>query len=272
MQDNNIVGEESAELPMIVWLRGDEDYFTEFSLTAEDAMSEIGIKRSRLTQISGRELRVGKVRVDRYLKPVYRKADISAYMNHIRAPVAHVKSSKIADEAIQGLQSAALELKDLKTELANVTGRVVARKVTPELRQLQKQQQSWMELFDKISRFLMKQVRSVRQSQELLRSDLDELKGSLEKIASEMDLFNGQLVEISGWTRSLHRQSVTLDRVAEVEAEIQELRKLLERRLQLDNEKNEVGLFIHAASKPASIDVLAARFKATSYRPYHSVL
>src|SRR5690606_18828586 len=58
------------ELPMIVWLRGDEEIASEFTVDAEAAMEFLGIKRSRLTQISGRELRVGRMRIDRYIRPV----------------------------------------------------------------------------------------------------------------------------------------------------------------------------------------------------------
>jgi hypothetical protein len=64
--------DESAtnDFPMIVWLRGDEPWFSQFDMDAEAVMSALGIKRSRLTQISGKELRVGRVRMDRYIRPV----------------------------------------------------------------------------------------------------------------------------------------------------------------------------------------------------------
>src|SRR5438045_3561626 len=50
-------------LPMLVWLRGDESYCGDFCLDADQVMVRLGIKRSRLTQISGRELRVGRMRM-----------------------------------------------------------------------------------------------------------------------------------------------------------------------------------------------------------------
>ena len=86
-------------LPMVVWLRGDEEDFT---LSAEDVMAALDIKRSRLTQISGRELRVGRRRVDRYLKPFYRPADVYSYQESTRAAVTRQRSaaavSSVADD------------------------------------------------------------------------------------------------------------------------------------------------------------------------------
>ena len=86
-------------LPMIVWLSGDEEDFT---LSAEDVMAALDIKRSRLTQISGRELRVGRRRVDRYLKPFYRPADVYSYQESTRAALTRQRSaaavSSVADD------------------------------------------------------------------------------------------------------------------------------------------------------------------------------
>jgi hypothetical protein len=92
-------------LPMIVWLRGDESWFESFSVDADSAMVELGIRRSRLTQISGRELRVGKKRVDRYIRPVFRPQDIEAYKSMTRATISHLKSSRVIDEAMAKLEN-----------------------------------------------------------------------------------------------------------------------------------------------------------------------
>lgn len=85
------------DFPLIVWLRGDEPWFTQFDMDADATMATLGIKRSRLTQIAGRDLRVGRVRVDRYIRPVFRSIDVAAYLNQTRATASHQKSS----EAIQ---------------------------------------------------------------------------------------------------------------------------------------------------------------------------
>ncbi len=92
-------------LPAVVWLRGDEPYFSDFSIDADQAMILLGIKRSRLTQLSGKELRVGRVKVDRFIRPVYRKIDIDEYLQATRASISHAKSSHIVNEAAEKLNA-----------------------------------------------------------------------------------------------------------------------------------------------------------------------
>lgn len=87
-----------TSLPMVVWLRGDEDFVEEFTLDAEAAMEQLGIKRTRLTQISGRQLRVGRMRQGRYIKPLYRPEDVAAYLKSARAPMSHLKAAKTIEE------------------------------------------------------------------------------------------------------------------------------------------------------------------------------
>lgn len=103
-------------LPLVVWLRGDEPYFEQFSYDADQAMAELSIKRSRLTQISGKELRVGRVRMGRYIKPVFRPVDIEDYKDWTRPTATHRKSSTLIDEAIGVLKSKA---EDYQSTLEN---------------------------------------------------------------------------------------------------------------------------------------------------------
>ena len=97
---------DSAEtaLPMCVWLRGDGDA-DDFVMTAEEVMAELNIKRSRLTQISGRELRVGRKRVDRYIKPFYRQADVLAYRTWTRASATKQKNAELVDRAASDIEN-----------------------------------------------------------------------------------------------------------------------------------------------------------------------
>ena len=99
-------------LPMILNFRGDEPLASDFSISAEKAMDLLGIKRSRLNQISGRELRVAKMRVDGYVRPIYRLADVTEYLSWSRAPVTHKRSSEAIDDAVSRLESQAQELKE----------------------------------------------------------------------------------------------------------------------------------------------------------------
>ena len=99
MESSSEQVQNGGALPMVVWLRGEEE---EFTLSAEDVMAALDIKRSRLTQISGRELRVGRRRVDRYLKPFYRPADVYSYQESTRAALTRQRSaaavSSVADD------------------------------------------------------------------------------------------------------------------------------------------------------------------------------
>lgn len=99
-------------LPMIVWLRGDEPWCGDFTLEAEDVMQRLSIKRSRLTQISGRELRVGRIRRGRYVSPVYRSIDVDEYLEWTRATATHLKASSVLQEAVAQLEDSSERLAD----------------------------------------------------------------------------------------------------------------------------------------------------------------
>lgn len=115
-------------LPMTVQLRGYEDYFEEFSWDAKKVMEVLGIKRSRLNQISGEELRVGRARIDRYLRPIYRPEDVKDYLAWTKPTASHKRSTSIIDEARQKLDETSGELKEkligsqeaLKEELSSL--------------------------------------------------------------------------------------------------------------------------------------------------------
>ena len=90
-------------MPMCVWLRGDEDS-NDFTMTAEEVMVELNIKRSRLTQISGKELRVGRKRVERYVKPFYRHIDVLTYKEWTRASATRQRSAEIIEKAADDIE------------------------------------------------------------------------------------------------------------------------------------------------------------------------
>lgn len=106
------------EFPMIVWLRGDEPWYSEFDMDADAAMEALSIKRSRLTQIAGKELRVGRVRVDRYIRPVFRSRDIEQYLNQTRATASHQKSSDVLNSAA-GLLCQQVDRMEARLEVIN---------------------------------------------------------------------------------------------------------------------------------------------------------
>ncbi|MCB9229341.1 MAG: hypothetical protein H6618_06995 [Deltaproteobacteria bacterium] len=98
------------ELPMSISLMGHEPYYSEFSMDAEMVMQQLGIKRSRLRQISGNELRVGRKRVEHHIRPFYRPDDVESYLSWTRRTASHQKSS-------EALRSAAKELSEMKEDL-----------------------------------------------------------------------------------------------------------------------------------------------------------
>lgn len=142
-----------AELPQVVWLRGDEDYCTEFCLEADAVMAMLDIKRSRLTQISGRELRVGRIRRGRYVSPVYRPCDVQEYRAWARATATRLKQQETIAEAVGQLEDIGRELKvkadlaieasheQLENKVRAVLGQEFRQGMMPLLQELMAQQQ-----------------------------------------------------------------------------------------------------------------------------------
>ena len=100
----------AQELPMQVWIRGDEPYAGQFTMDADEVMDILGIKRSRLTQISGRELRVGRARRNKHVRPVYRPEDVHRYRDWSRATATAAKSSSAIELAATKLDAVAAAL------------------------------------------------------------------------------------------------------------------------------------------------------------------
>ena len=115
-----------GDLPMVVWLRGDEPHVGDFSLDVDEVMRRLGIKRTRLTQISGRELRVARIRRGRYIAPVYRPIDVEAYAAWTRPTASHLKSSQALEDAAERVFEGVEHL--LSTELGQLRRDVVAER------------------------------------------------------------------------------------------------------------------------------------------------
>lgn len=128
-QDENLEHDDETDLPLTVWLRGDESYVSEFELDADRVMELLGIKRSRLTQISGKELRVGRIRRGRYVAPVYRQEDVDMYRSWTRATASHVKSSSLLHEAAAALKDESSRVADALDAAASETKDAVQQAV-----------------------------------------------------------------------------------------------------------------------------------------------
>jgi hypothetical protein len=123
----------STDLPFVVFLRGDEDFFEEFSWDADKVMAALNIRRSRLNQISGKELRVGKKKVDRYIRPVYRPCDVYGYLEWTRPTASHQRSSKIMDAARQKLEDHSEKLKTTLESYDQRLHKSIVASLVPEL-------------------------------------------------------------------------------------------------------------------------------------------
>ena len=120
---------ELESMPMLIWLRGDEPICSEFTMDADTVMVELGIKRSRLTQIAGKELRVGRMRVGRYTRPVFRPSDVLAYKGWVRASASHLKSSRAIEDAAAKLEQETSTLADKVKDAASAELEILTEKM-----------------------------------------------------------------------------------------------------------------------------------------------
>jgi hypothetical protein len=118
------------DLPLIVWLKGDESFAGDFCIDADQAMKILGIKRSRLTQISGKELRVGRMRQGRYIRPVYRQSDLNDYLEWTRPTATHIKSSDVLMQAATELRSGTKEVVDQLADQMRLSSTEIQETIT----------------------------------------------------------------------------------------------------------------------------------------------
>ena len=218
IENSIIVGASSAEvsseeLPMIVQLRGDEPYAESFCRDADYVMKELGIKRSRLTQISGKDLRVGRIRVDRYTRPMYRDEDIEVYKSWTRSPATHKNSSQMIDNAVARLEQKSSEFaQGLKDVIADVESSV-ANDLKDYINTIVKLQEDrsyqakidrnvkWNEVFSLFSK-------NNEKIQTLSQTVADSLEENSESISSYGDVINFlhlEMKELRAENRQLHK-------------------------------------------------------------------
>lgn len=217
--DSDPANDAQEDFPMIVWLRGDEPWFPEFDTDAEAAMNTLGIKRSRLTQIAGKELRVGRVRVDRYVKPIFRKRDIEQYLNQTRATASHQKSSEILNSAANqlSLQISRFEQR-LEVINENLLSQINAGLQTVLTESLNVSVNHISELIDSLSGDLINRLAIL--TQENMLKHTEPLKKEFSKSSSEMN----QTLTSFG-TEILQNQSNQESKLSDVSSQLQALQK-----------------------------------------------
>jgi hypothetical protein len=200
-----ILGADGQPFPMIVWLRGDEDYCAEFSLDAEAVMEKLGIRRTRLTQISGRELRVGRIRRGRYIVPVYRPIDVTEYQQWTRATATHIKSSHVVQEAADSLRNLGEELVDrvdetvgqLTTSLEQSVRQGSLMSISMTLPLLQRLEQRF-HMFEAHLGGFEKNLGIANSSRD---KRLEQLAAEIDILRATMTLVSRDLAEVTGLTR-----------------------------------------------------------------------
>lgn len=188
---------EEDDLPLVLWLRGDEAICDEFTVDADTAMQMLGIKRSRLTQISGRELRVGKIRIDRYIRPVFRPADIENYLQWTRASASHQKSAQAIELAAKKMD----EQRETLLQLLDEFTLNFQAESTQEWRvELKSQARLLLEKFQKLEEMLTqselngdqrlrREMRRVDQLHKAMLEQTETLKGAALSLTSLQDVF-----------------------------------------------------------------------------------
>ena len=203
------------DLPMVCWLTGCEPWAESFSLSADDAMKALGIKRSRLTQLSGKELRVGRIRSDRYIRPVYRPQDIETYLSWSRPTATHKNSSKVLGEAVSGLERLSNELQsriegiasglseDLVAQISdalladiqqkiNENNRLIADVNTSQLRGLESLIQ---QINGSVKKIIGTRLAPMIFQQTMMDKKLSHLENGLEKFQLELERIKSRLTE-----------------------------------------------------------------------------
>jgi len=210
-----------TELPMIVWLRGDEDHCADFILDADAVMQTLGIKRSRLTQISGKELRVGRIRRGRYISPVYRQADVDVYLEWTRASASQLKSASVVTEATAGLleQSERLSaaLRSIPEELTSVIRRDLAQtavSLTTHMHQILEQAHDVSRQHQGAVLGVENRLKSVIATQQEF---LTQMMGKMHKQDAQLQQLNQNLTELSALAR-MQRQD-HLEQIQQQKAE-----------------------------------------------------
>lgn len=195
-------------LPMILTLRGDENIVEEFTFDTDQAMGYLGIKRSRLNQISGRELRVARIRRDRYIRPVYRECDLKDYLEWTRATATHLSSSKAIEQAVENLDDRFNDVLQVFNE---------------KLQQVSQDQQGWMKgEFEKLPQTLSARVslekdyeppmpvhredkilRVQTEKLNLLQTDIKDIQIRLKELSGMLTLLIPEMKELNVAQKSL---------------------------------------------------------------------
>lgn len=194
----------AKDLPMIVMLKGDESFFSDFSWDAIEVMKVLGIKRSRLNQISGKELRVGKARIDRYLRPIYRPADVKDYLSWTRPTASHKRSSSIVEEARKKLEDKTDELISQITNSSDYISNNLEKILHKTIFEQFSSTQHKIKLLsgkipiqlDNLIDFISKQISSSNNALSIYEETIEDTKTSIKDLDAELHHILQQVTEL----------------------------------------------------------------------------
>ncbi|MCX6129928.1 MAG: hypothetical protein NTX25_12815 [Proteobacteria bacterium] len=192
MEHDIPASQKDRSLPMIVNLRGDEDLVDIFNWDADQTMEFLAIKRSRLTQISGKELRVGRIRRDRYLRPVFRESDVRDYQEWTRATATHQSSSRAIEQAIDSLDD---RFSDLFVVLQEKLQQFEERSRSLLLKQVRKIDGALhknFQILGEVEPNLLQGIgERIQSGQRTLHTELQDLHAAMQLSRKEMELLRG---------------------------------------------------------------------------------
>lgn len=180
--------DDSLAAPMLTYLDHHDEEAREYNCDADEAMSILGIKRSRLTQISGKSLRCARVKMSRYTRPMFRRCDLEEYKKLLRVPQSHIASSNLITQATDELQKSARELTASLASQGGVLSKIIEETLSQMRLHYDEQQKEWWQLFEGLhqqnqhtyQRFASLEERYTKHHREL-KARLDRLELNLEQ-------------------------------------------------------------------------------------------
>lgn len=116
----------------------------QFDVGADEAMEALGIKRSRLTQISGRTLPCARIKIGRYVRPMYRHQDIENYRSRLRIPQSRAHAAQIIERTTSHLEKCATELTASLGRESGVLSQSMQQNFAQFNQHQENQHQNWM--------------------------------------------------------------------------------------------------------------------------------
>lgn len=211
-------------------LQGDEEYFDEFSCTAEDAMDFLGIRRTRLRDISGHELRVGRKREGRYVRPFYRKCDLEEYRDIQEKKASSARrqgasfqmlSSVIENQSVQITTQVESELKSRVETLANQTNSTFSK-----LEEFVSNQN--LKLGFRLGKRIDELNLNVKSMQSNLTKEQLNVKAAMDKTADHLELNSEQILSVSVEQKVLKNYLLQMiEQVISLEDSLEKMARLL---------------------------------------------